>query len=74
MEPAYHDGDMLIVAQNGKVCFWETETWTKVRELNLRYPRVTELMLTPDGARLITVSSEQGWMGYQWMAESWGIQ
>jgi WD40 repeat protein len=67
------NGDMLIVASNGKVTFLETGTWAKKHELELPYPRVSNVMLTQDGARLITVSWEQTWIAEEWMVESWGV-
>lgn len=69
------NGDMLIVACDGELTFWETETWKKMRELRLYYRGVSKLMMTPDGSRLITVSkSVDEWHPDAWMVESFGLE
>lgn len=68
------NGDMLVVAHDGKVTFWESSTWNKKRELKLLYRGVVELAMTEDGARIFTkTKSLDKWNPKARMVESWGI-
>lgn len=69
------NGDLLMVARDGKLRFWETKSWSQERELDLFYRGVTEFMMTPDGSRLIVETRcLDKWNPKARMVESWGLR
>ena len=68
-------GDMLLTATDGKIKFWSSRSWEKVHEIKLAYQGVTELMMTPDGSRLISeTKSIEKWNPKAHRVETWGIR